>query len=465
MPAARGKNASEDPWPRTELNRLTTRRVKPTHDFGFWQSPSALHARQHRTSTFGVPPHPRRILSYPFWCIFTYVALPNAIRPGWRLRLGGGSEWNGTSLVRRSVATNKPFIYISVSYRLGVLGFLSSAQVPASALNVGLLDQRAALRWIQDNAQAFGGDPSRVTISGESAGAGSVHMHYIYPDTKPTFRAGISSSGTSLVVNMHTLPWVTPRAVAPAHLVEVLTFQHSQTFWPLAVATYALGYPLWSPCKGPQGSLIEDYPVGKVIAGDFLKLPIIIGTNENEGGFTLYDRAVQFQTDYLFVAPQRVFLKSASAKERKQNVWAYSFQQHLPGALAFLGVFHSTDLYYLDMCFGQVPTSNLRLQVQDIYISFANDANPGIDWPQYDEEAKMVMPLADGRDTVGLSMAIFQRFLSGAAQWCGGRIPLQILRDPLKYDVGRMAEVTNRPPTFKWFTSQLKVLEQIGIMD
>ncbi|KAJ7124006.1 Alpha/Beta hydrolase protein [Mycena crocata] len=379
--------------------------------------------------------------------------------------LGGGSEWNGTSLVRRSVATKKSFIYISVSYRLGVLGFLSSDQVPPSALNAGLLDQRAALRWIQDNAEAFGGDSSRVTISGESAGAGSVHMHYIYPDSKPTFRAGISSSGTSLVVNMRDCDYngrpggaytvlgnSTGCGSGPGSF-ECLQGIPFDTFWPLAVATYSLGYPLWSPCKGPQGSLIEEYPVKKVIAGDFLKLPIITGTNENEGGLaiggsllaiqppppldmentilsgfiqaqsvknvsqqtinqllemnahptdrlsnsTLYDRAVQFQTDYLFVAPQRVFLKSASAKQRKQNVWAYSFQQHLPGAPAFLGVFHSTDLYYLDMGFAQVPTSKLLLQMQDIYISFTNNLNPGIDWPKYDEEGKMVMRLADGR--------------------------------------------------------------------
>lgn len=66
---------------------------------------------------------------------------------------------------------------------------------------------------------------------------------------------------------------------------EVLTTQRSQTFWPLALETYDL--PLrspWAPCQGPPGSLIEEYPVKKVIAGDFLKLPIITGTNLDEGG-------------------------------------------------------------------------------------------------------------------------------------------------------------------------------------
>ncbi|KAJ7169328.1 alpha/beta-hydrolase [Mycena crocata] len=330
--------------------------------------------------------------------------------------VGSGSEWNGTSLVRRSVATNKPFIFISVSYRLGIFGFLGSAQVPPSALNAGLLDQRAALRWIQENAKAFGGDASRVTIAGESIGGGSVHMHYLYPDSKPTFRAGISSSGTSLVINTRACDW------------------HDRP-------------------DGPRGSLIDEYPVKKVIAGDFLKLPIITGTNLDEGGLaigrgllditppptideentilsgfiaaqgtknvsqetinqlldlnsqptdrlsnsTLYDRAVQFTTDYRGLAPQRLFLKSASANERQQNVWAYSFQQHLPGAPDFLGVFHSSDLYYLDMGFAQVPTSKLVPQMQDFYISFVNDLKPGASWPKYNEESKMVMRLLDER--------------------------------------------------------------------
>ncbi|KAJ7865754.1 esterase precursor, partial [Mycena olivaceomarginata] len=68
-----------------------------------------------------------------------------------------------------SIATHKPIIFITLNYRLGVLGFIGSAQAPNSALNVGLQDQRDALRWIQDNAASFEGDASRVTISGESA--------------------------------------------------------------------------------------------------------------------------------------------------------------------------------------------------------------------------------------------------------------------------------------------------------
>lgn len=139
---------------------------------------------------------------------------------------------------------------------------------------------------------------------------------------------------------------------------------------------------------------------------------------DNLSNSTLYNRAAQFATDYEFLAPQRLFLKSASAEARKQDVWAYSFQQHLPGAPDFLGgkyspdsfpsfragvdsspfrtAFHTSDLYYLDMGFSPVPSQELKSQMQDFYISFVNDLNPGPSWPMYTEKSKIAMRLLDG---------------------------------------------------------------------
>jgi carboxylesterase type B len=65
-------------------------------------------------------------------------------------------------------------IYVSLQYRLGAFGFLSSADVRENGqANVGLLDQRSALNWVQRNIRAFGGDPAKVTIIGGSAGGSS----------------------------------------------------------------------------------------------------------------------------------------------------------------------------------------------------------------------------------------------------------------------------------------------------
>lgn len=71
--------------------------------------------------------------------------------------------------------SNGNLIYVSMQYRLGLFGFLSGSQIAQNGvLNAGLLDQRAALDWVQRNIAAFGGDPAQVTIWGGSAGGGSV---------------------------------------------------------------------------------------------------------------------------------------------------------------------------------------------------------------------------------------------------------------------------------------------------
>jgi carboxylesterase type B len=70
------------------------------------------------------------------------------------------------------------FIVVEIQYRLGAFGFLASTEIEQNGvLNAGLLDQRFALDWVQRHATEFGGDPARVTIGGESSGAGSVMYH------------------------------------------------------------------------------------------------------------------------------------------------------------------------------------------------------------------------------------------------------------------------------------------------
>ncbi|KAJ7589199.1 Carboxylesterase [Mycena floridula] len=208
---------------------------------------------------------------------------------------GSGSEWDGTGFIRRSVITKKPVIFISINYRLGSLGFLGSAQMPIESLNLGLQDQRLAFRWIQENAKAFGGDPNRITIMGESAGGVSVHMHYLYPDSKHNFRAGISDSGTALGTPTPSCDFNDVPG-GPYTVLGNLTgcgsgqgsFQCMQdlpfeAFWQPSLAAPSSGLPRYLPCKGPKGSFIEEYPAKKVIAGDFLDLPLITGANSNEG--------------------------------------------------------------------------------------------------------------------------------------------------------------------------------------
>ncbi len=110
---------------------------------------------------------------------------------------GGSGEvllYDGEALARKGV------IVVTLNYRLGVFGFLAHPELTAesphgSSGNYGLLDQIAALRWVRENIAAFGGDPERVTVGGQSAGAGSVHHLLVSPLARGLFQRAIAQSG------------------------------------------------------------------------------------------------------------------------------------------------------------------------------------------------------------------------------------------------------------------------------
>ncbi|KAL0065740.1 hypothetical protein AAF712_007223, partial [Marasmius tenuissimus] len=109
--------------------------------------------------------------------------------------LGSALGFHGADLISQS---NGGVVVVTIQYRLGIFGFLAGNEVHAGgALNAGLLDQNFALRWVNKHISKFGGDPDRVTIWGQSAGAGSVLQQVIAEDgqTSPQlFRGAISSS-------------------------------------------------------------------------------------------------------------------------------------------------------------------------------------------------------------------------------------------------------------------------------
>jgi para-nitrobenzyl esterase len=104
----------------------------------------------------------------------------------------GGYFYSGASLASDGV------VVVTLNYRLGVFGFFAHPDLVAEgskAGNQGLWDQRLALQWVQDNIDKFGGDPSNVTIFGESAGSLDVCMHVASPQMPPLFEHAISESG------------------------------------------------------------------------------------------------------------------------------------------------------------------------------------------------------------------------------------------------------------------------------
>ena len=93
----------------------------------------------------------------------------------------GGSAWpytNISTFVHASQQAGTPIIAVSINYRLGILGFLAGSELTIEGnINLGLHDQRMALRWVHENIASFGGDPEKVTIFGESAYVPRVELH------------------------------------------------------------------------------------------------------------------------------------------------------------------------------------------------------------------------------------------------------------------------------------------------
>ena len=141
-------------------------------------------------------------------CLFLNVSVPKDIKPHEKLPvlfwIHGGAFVGGASSLYRldKLASDGRMVVVSTNYRLGVLGFMPhSAFAKADGLNgnYGLEDQRAAMRWVQRNIASFGGDPTQVTVAGESAGAGSVCAHISSPDNvKGLFSKAIILSGGCL---------------------------------------------------------------------------------------------------------------------------------------------------------------------------------------------------------------------------------------------------------------------------
>jgi para-nitrobenzyl esterase len=197
----------------------------------------------------------------------------------------GAPVYDGTHLAEMGV------VVVSVAYRVGPLGFLAhpalSREGGGVSGNYGLRDQIAGLQWVRDNIAAFGGDPKRVTIFGESAGGISVSMLAASPAAKGLFQRAISQSGGSF---------------APARFGQ----EGGQTVPPLAVAEAegerylkALGVRDIAAARAiPAADLLKVrarfWPVfdGEVLPGDQYELyqagrfndtPVLIGTNSDEG--------------------------------------------------------------------------------------------------------------------------------------------------------------------------------------
>lgn len=200
----------------------------------------------------------------------------------------GDARYDMSHLVKTSVDMEKPIIGISINYRLGVFGFIAGQPFrDRGATNLGLQDQRLALRWIQENVRSFGGDPSRVTVQGESAGAASIGFHLLANNGRDEglFHRAIAQSGGPF----YPLPFAS-NATQDLMLESLANTTgcsgHDNVFSclqsiPAAELKTASALTVWNPVI--DFDLISGLPSVALNKGQFNRVPMLIGANTNEG--------------------------------------------------------------------------------------------------------------------------------------------------------------------------------------
>jgi para-nitrobenzyl esterase len=149
-------------------------------------------------------------------CLYLNVWTPGGAKPGARLPVivfiyGGGNTIGSSGMANYAgdAVAARGAVFVNFNYRVGVLGFLAhpelSREQGGHSGNYAYLDQNAALRWVHDNIAQFGGDPSKVVVMGQSAGAGGVIAQLFSPLSKGLFRAGVMSSGCNFTSDAPTL--------------------------------------------------------------------------------------------------------------------------------------------------------------------------------------------------------------------------------------------------------------------
>ena len=195
----------------------------------------------------------------------------------------------------RVLAGGGDVIVVSVNYRLGALGFLDLSEFDSPRRrfdsNLGLRDVISALQWVRENIAAFGGDPDRVTVFGESAGAGIITTLLTSPAAEGLFAGAIAqSSPATSVYDISRARGITRRVLGrlglstsdvdrlPQVPVEAIVAASTAVFYETPVSSP--GTLAFAP--NVDGDLVPDYPVKLARQGRSHPVPLIIGTNKHE---------------------------------------------------------------------------------------------------------------------------------------------------------------------------------------
>ena len=358
-------------------------------------------------------------------------------------------DYDGAALSRRG-----DIVVVTANYRLGALGFLyldNYGEKYTGSGNLGLLDQIAALQWVQKNIKQFGGDPSNVTLMGESAGSISATTLMTIPRAKGLFRRVIAESGAPNLCHSAefaeniTLRYMeiagvkTPEALSALSASQIIEAQE-KLMDESGVGEEALFAPVI------DGAIIAENPIDAMAKGAAANISLLEGTNRNEIRYwLLYDQSLLYAsphelfskfpsvesnfgnrqgaiesyyketnpgpyagnaslamaTDIAFRLPH---IRMAEAQSRWAPVWSYRFDWATPYDFGLLGaphslelpfVFHNFNTSFASLALGSHPPARLLADMQDAWIAFARTGNPNIKdlptWSRYNSETRATM--------------------------------------------------------------------------
>ena len=375
-------------------------------------------------------------------CLFVDVRTPTldaAARLPVLVWIHGGSNRAGAGAgTVESRITDQGIVLVSVQYRLGAFGFLShpalSREQGGRSGNYGLMDQQAALRWVQRNIARFGGDPTRVTIAGESAGSMDVGLHMLSPGSRGLFRQAIAESGTAGF-------GTAPRTLRANEAIGTLIAK-SAGLPAKATAAQLRALPMTTVLRADEhvdapeldddsfvwlqavvdGKVLPDTPARLFASGRINPAPLVIGVNAKEltlhGGLPaaaatvhrefgshadealrlyglqaggtpvsdprLGDVTLQLANDLTFRCP--AIAVSNALTQHGGAVWQYQFDYAPPGGT----VSHASELGYLFN-----PPQPGQPPLQAYWVNFVKTGQPNgaglVRWPAYDRVTRAYM--------------------------------------------------------------------------
>ncbi len=325
-------------------------------------------------------------------------------------------EFDGERLARRGI------IVVSVNYRLALMGFLAHPEItkesPDAPANFGLLDQQAGLHWVHRNIAAFGGDPDRITIAGQSAGGGSTLQQLTCKDNKDIVKGAVIFSGMidmegmpGDIFNPLTLEEAEKNGEAFFDFIGVKSLEEARAMDAFKLRDlYGEYSPMnFAPDSPPDlskkmfpikdGKHYVGDPLKSVKAGDYPDVPVISGYTSDEftfNGVNIVEKSVKKAVS------EAIKNDRENGKDRK--FYCYCFDPDIPGE-DNPGTFHSVDLWFwfesIQKCWRPFKGRHFDLsrQMCNYFANFVKTGNPnGFDadgepmpeWKSFNDEESVI---------------------------------------------------------------------------